>query len=55
VIDSTAGCCPRLTYRGSIAPSCDAARVRWSDSCGAEGTTSFVRESAPVERADLSP
>jgi hypothetical protein len=44
VIDSTPGCCPRLIYHGSIARSCNAARVTWRNSCGDEGAALFDRE-----------
>lgn len=43
-IESTPGCCPRLTYRGSVGRSCEKTRVEWTDSCNADGSISFARD-----------
>jgi hypothetical protein len=42
--ESTPGCCRRLSYEGSIRRSCDTTRVEWTNSCNAEGITSFARD-----------
>jgi len=44
LVDSTARCCPRLTYRGVIRRSCDRARVEWTNACANEGLKVFNRQ-----------